>query len=140
LAEYPISFFQSDFFPAIRQLAGLPVKQRGKPRPYPNLAAKTYDLVVLDPPRWSKSPFGTVDLIRDYQSLLKPSLLATSEGGQLLCSNNVSKVSREDWGQILTRCAEKAGRPLKSLEWIQPEADFPSRDGNPPLKIALLQL
>ena len=39
---------------------------------YPRLEQREYDLVLLDPPALAKSAFGTVDLLRDYQSLLKP--------------------------------------------------------------------
>jgi 23S rRNA (cytosine1962-C5)-methyltransferase len=40
----------------------------------------------------------------------------------------------------LQRCAKKAGRTIRDLEWITPEEDFPSHDGQPPLKIALLRV
>ncbi|MEZ0373216.1 MAG: class I SAM-dependent rRNA methyltransferase [Candidatus Sericytochromatia bacterium] len=135
-------FIQSDFFTAARQLAGLPVKvhRRQKPRPYLMLEPRHFDLVCLDPPRWAKSPFGTVDLIRDYQSLLKPSLLATAEGGTLLCTNNVADVPLDDWLDAIRRCATKLKRPLRAIDLLQPEADFPSPDGQPPLKIAVLQV
>ena len=71
-----MQFIQSDYFPAIRQLAGLPISQRrGQKLPsYQRLEQRQYDLVLLDPPAWAKSAFGTVDLLRDYQSLLKPAL------------------------------------------------------------------
>ncbi|PKN41950.1 MAG: SAM-dependent methyltransferase, partial [Deltaproteobacteria bacterium HGW-Deltaproteobacteria-20] len=36
--------------------------------------------------------------------------------------------------------ATKAGRPIRKMEWIEPESDFPSPDGNPPLKMALLRV
>ncbi len=135
-----ITFIKSDFFPAIRQLAGLPIKTRNKPPPYQRLPKQQFDIVVLDPPRWAKSPFGTVDLIRDYPSLLKPCLLASKENGRILCTNNVSKIDVDDWLDIIKRCAEKAGRPIKQLERLKPEDDFPSHDNRPPLKIAVLHL
>lgn len=137
-----IQFVQSDVFPAIKQLAGIPVGgRRGQRLPsYPKLKQQQFDLVFLDPPRWAKSPFGNVDLIRDYQSLFKPSLLATAEGGQLICCNNVAQVDRDQWLESLQRCASKAGRPLKSLDILLPESDFPSPDNNPPLKMAICQL
>ncbi|PIQ25612.1 SAM-dependent methyltransferase [bacterium (Candidatus Blackallbacteria) CG17_big_fil_post_rev_8_21_14_2_50_48_46] len=139
-----LHFVQSDFFTAVKQWAGLPVsfrRQKGqKPRSYLHFEPRQFDFVCLDPPRWAKSPFGTVDLVRDYPSVFKPALLATRSGGTLLCTNNVADVSREAWEAVLWRCAEKAGRPLASLEWLLPEADFPSRDGQPPLKIALMKV
>lgn len=137
-----VEFIQSDVFPAIKQFAGMPITaRRGKKLPkYPKHDPEQFDLVFLDPPRWAKSAFGNVDLIRDYQSLFKPSLLATKEGGQLICCNNVAQVDRDEWIDSLKRCAVKAGRPLKSVEILLPDSDFPSPDGNPPLKIAICQL
>ena len=81
-----------------------------------------------------------MDLIRDYPSVLKPSLLTVNEGGTLVCTNNVAKVSMEDWLDVVKRCANKAGRPIHDIEILTPESDFPSPDGQPPLKIAVLQL
>jgi len=137
-----VEFIQSDVFPAIKQFANIPITvRRGKKLPkYPKHKPEQFDLVFLDPPRWAKSAFGNVDLIRDYQSLFKPSLLATKEGGQLICCNNVAQVDRDEWLESLKRCAIKAGRPLKSIEILLPDTDFPSPDGNPPLKIAICQL
>lgn len=137
----PMQFIQSDYFPAIRQLAGLPIAQRrGQQLPsYPRMAPRQFDLVFLDPPAWAKSAFGTVDLLRDYQSLLKPAILATAADGVLLCCNNLAKVSLADWrGQVL-RCADKLGRPVRDCQVLAPAADFPSSDGQPPLKTLILR-
>lgn len=133
-------FVQSDYFPAIRQLAGLPVThRRGQRLPaYPRLEPRRFDLVFLDPPAWAKSAFGTVDLLRDYQSLLKPALQVVAEGGTLVCNNNLAKVALEDWRQLVLRCAEKNGRPVKDCEYLAPAEDFPSLVGEPPLKTLLL--
>ncbi len=134
-------FIQSDYFPAIRQLAGLPVAGRsGQHFPsYPALQARQFDLVFLDPPAWAKSAFGTVDLLRDYQSLLKPAILATASDGILVCCNNLAKVAMSDWHDQVLRCASKLGRPVRDCQVMTPGADFPSSDGQPPLKILVLQ-
>ena len=136
-----MQFVQSDYFPAIRQLAGLPVAaRRGQKLPgYPRLEQRQYDLVLLDPPAWAKSAFGTVDLLRDYQSLLKPALLTTAESGTLICCNNLAKVSMEDWREQVLRCATKIGRPVREWQVMQPAADFPSADNQPPLKTLILR-
>jgi 23S rRNA (cytosine1962-C5)-methyltransferase len=127
-----------DVIPVVRQLAGLGMPTRGKrARPFTRRAARQFDLVVLDPPRWAKGDYGAVDVVRDYASLFKPALLATAPGGTVLATNHVPEVAREDWLAGLERTAAKAGRPLASLETLTPEADFPSPDDRPPLKIAL---
>ena len=136
-----MQFIQSDYFPAIRQLADLPISsRRGQKLPsYPRLQPRQFDLVFLDPPAWAKSAFGTVDLLRDYQSLLKPAVLATAEDGTLLCCNNLAKVDIDDWRTQVLRCAEKLGRPVRGCQVLAPAADFPSQDGKPPLKSLILR-
>lgn len=124
---------QEDVFPINRQLAGLKVPPRRK---YVRVAPRSFDLVVLDPPRFSKGSFGAVDLVRDYPSVFKPALLATAPGGTLICTNNVASVDRETWLAGLERSAAKAGRPIGDVEIIKPEDDFPSPDGRHPLKVA----
>lgn len=136
-------FIKSDAFAAMRQLAGIgqPERVRGKRMPaFPKLEPQRFDLVLLDPPRYAKSPFGVVDLVHDYPSVFKPALLCVEPGGTLVCTNNVADVDRDAWQDQLQRSAAKAGRPLRDLEWLPPEADFPSPDGRPPLKVALLRV
>lgn len=145
LNELPIRmrYVQSDAFAAMRQMAGIsqPGMVRGKKMPaFPKLEKKAFDLVFLDPPRYAKSAFGVVDIVNDYAALMKLALLCTVEGGTLICCNNAAQISREVWADQLQRCATKAGRTIRELEWITPEADFPSHDGQPPLKIALLRV
>lgn len=130
-------FIAQDVIPIVRQLAGLPVKGRGARRPFLRVSQREFDVVVLDPPRWARSPFGAVDVVRDYPALFKPALLACAPGGVVLATNHVPAVSIDDWLATLRRTAEKAKRPLAAIDVIAPEADFPSPDGRPPLKIAL---
>ena len=138
-----VRFVQSDAFAALRQLSGQGQSKmvRGKRMPpFPKLEPHQFDVVFLDPPHYAKSPFGVVDLVNDYSALFKPALLCTAEGGTLICCNNVAKVTREAWLDLLQRSARKIGREIREFEWIEPEADFPSHDGETPLKIVLLRV
>jgi 23S rRNA (cytosine1962-C5)-methyltransferase len=132
---------EEDVLPVVRQLAGLPVTFRrgASGRRFLRLEPRQFDVVVIDPPKWSKGPFGAVDVARDYPSLFKPALLATAPGGRLLATNHVSEVSREEWVAVLERTGEKCGRPLRNVEIFGPEEDFPSFDGAPPLKVAWIE-
>lgn len=127
-----------DVLPVLRQLAGLPVKGRGSSRSYTRLEPRPFDVVVLDPPAWSKGPFGAVDVENDYPSLFKPALLACASGGRVLATNHVSRVSAEAWRATLSRTAEKCGRPLTALAILGPDADFPA--DVPALKIAVARV
>ena len=138
-----VRFVKSDVFAAVRQLSGQgqATMVRGKRMPpFPKMDAHQFDLVFLDPPRYAKSPFGVVDLVNDYAALFKPALLCTAEGGTLICCNNVAQVTREAWLDLLERSARKAGRAIREIEWIEPEADFPSPEGPAPLKTVLLRV
>ncbi|CAM9498485.1 unnamed protein product [Pylaiella littoralis] len=104
------------------------------------LKAKQFDVVFLDPPTWSKSKHGAVDLVRDYQTLFKPSLLATKDGGAIVATNHVSTVDCEEWVENLSKCATKAGRTVQSVQVLLPEDDFPSPDGRHPLKVAIVRV
>lgn len=130
----------SDCIPILRQIAGKPVQRRERNHPYVVFPQREFDVIFLDPPRFSKGPFGAVDVVRDYPSLFKPALLALSGGGTILATNHVPGVDAKTWIDSLRRCAAKAGRPLASVELIGPDADFPSFDGAPPLKIALCRV
>lgn len=141
LAAPTVERLQSDYFVAARQLAGLAVKGRAaRRRRWMRIQPRQFDITVLDPPTFARSPFGTVDLVRDYASVLKPALLATRPGGTLIAANHVSAVGWADWIAGVRRSAEKAGRPVAHVERLMPEADFPSPDGQAPLKVALLRL
>jgi 23S rRNA (cytosine1962-C5)-methyltransferase len=135
-----IRFLQEDCLPVLRQLAGLPVKGRGSRRSFLRLERRSFDVVFLDPPAWSKGPFGAVDLERDYPALFKPALLATAPGGTVIATNHLASVAVDGWIEVLRRSAEKSGRPLEHLETLAPDDDFPTRDGKAPLKIAVCRL
>ncbi len=139
IAAERVRFVQEDCLPVLRQLAGLPVKGRGAQRDFLRVDARTFDVVFLDPPAWATGPFGAVDVEHDYQALFKPALLATAPGGSIVATNHAPSVALEDWIALLRRCAEKARRPLARVDALAPEADFPSRDGRPPLKIAVCE-
>lgn len=130
---------QEDCIPIARQLAGLPVKGRGAARAYERVLPRRFDIVLLDPPAYSRGPFGAVDVERDYPSLAKPALLALEPGGLLLATNHVAGVSRAQFAATLARTAEKCGVALQSLEVQGADEDFPTVDGEGPFKLALVR-
>jgi 23S rRNA (cytosine1962-C5)-methyltransferase len=133
---------QEDCYPVMRQLAGLSVGVRGKQmKEFKRFDQRHFDLVFLDPPAWSKGHFGAVDVVRDYASLFKPAvLIARPNGGHIIATHHVAHVNVESWENSLKSCAIKAGKPLRSIQMIQPESDFPSFDGRHPLKIAICEV
>jgi len=140
-----------DFYPAVRQLAGLPMpgrqgrgggrrgSKRGssrggrgafgsaspkekKKKPKPP-KPETFDLVVLDPPTLTKTAYGAVDIENDYQSLAKPSALCVTPGGVLLATNHSHRIDVDDWLELVEKCVTKAGCVLTNVEVVSPDAD-----------------
>jgi 23S rRNA (cytosine1962-C5)-methyltransferase len=141
IPENKFKLVNEDCLTVVRQLAGLPVAGRyGQKRKYERFSQKAFDLVFLDPPAWAKGPLNAVDVVGDYQSLFKPSVLAAKPGGRVIAANHVASVEYEAWTETLRRCAAKAGRPIKSLEPVPVDADFPSFDGKPPLKLVICEV
>ncbi len=132
-----LRYIGEDCIPVLRQLAGQPIKGRASARERVRLEPRTFDVVFLDPPAWSKGPFGAVDVERDYESLFKPALACTAPGGFVIATNHSASVELGAWLERLSRCALKAGARIEVVETLRPGADFPSHDGNPPLKIAV---
>ena len=164
-----------DFYPAMRQMAGLAMQGRkemgrggrgggrgarggrggrgrsdGKSKNNSisaplKIEPETFDLVILDPPTLTKTRFGAVDIENDYPSLAKPSALCVKPGGVLLATNHSAAVGLDDWLEIVSRCASKAGREVLSVDVIEPDGvdddDFPPLDdGKRPLKVAAFTL
>lgn len=131
---------EENAIPILRQLADLPVKGRGNRRPFQRVAARTFDLVLLDPPRWAKTPFGAIDVERDYPSLLRPAIRCVAPGGRLAATCHVPSMTREVFEHVVRRSAEKEERAIAELAWLVPDGDFPSPDAQPPLKIVVARL
>ena len=139
-SETQFQTLQDDAMLVLRQFSGLGVKGKAARRSFTPRSARLSDIVVLDPPRYAMSPFGTVDTVNDYQSLFKPALMCVKMGGQMLVTNNVASVELEAWLDSLRRCAEKVQREIREIEVITPDIDFPSLDGQHPLKMAWLSV
>lgn len=132
---------KEDCLTVVRQLAGLPVAGRyGQKRRYERFQPRAFDLVFLDPPAWAKGPLSAVDVVGDYQSMFKPAVLAAKPGGRVIATNHVASVEYDAWTEALRRCAAKAGRPIKNIEPVPVDPDFPSFDGKPPLKVAVCEV
>lgn len=130
-----------DCLTVVRQLAGLSVAGRyGRQRRYERFQRRAFDLVFLDPPAWAKGPLSAVDVAGDYQTMFKPAVLAARPGGRVMAANHVAAVDYDAWTQALRRCAAKAGRPIRNLEPVPVDADFPSFDGKPPLKLVICEV
>lgn len=122
LNGYPIdksTFIAGDFFKVVTQL-----KKSGK----------LFDTVILDPPFFSDTDAGRVDIVNEYARLINKVRPLVANNGRLIAINNAVFLSGSEYLQILdTLCKSD----YLSLEEIIPvpedSAGFPQSITAPPL-------
>ncbi len=98
-----------------------------------------FDLVIVDPPSFSSTPFSVV---RDYPRLIEAAVGALAPGGILLAATNHSSTSDQRFDAWLDNGLARARRHGQLLQqWQEPAADFPVPPGRGPyLKVRALVL
>jgi 23S rRNA (cytosine1962-C5)-methyltransferase len=97
----------------------------------PRLARKgdKFDVIILDPPTFSRSPGGkTFHVENDFEKLLVGSLELTERNSHVLVSTNCSTL-REHALEVMARYALKAARRAGTFHRSPPLPDFPPGTG-----------
>lgn len=97
----------------------------------PRLARKgeKFDVIILDPPTFSRSPGGkTFHVENDFEKLLVDSLELTERSSHILVSTNCSTL-REHALEVMARYGLKAARRAGTLHRSPPLPDFPPGAG-----------
>ena len=97
----------------------------------PRLAGKgeKFDVIILDPPTFSRSPRGkTFHVEDDFEKLLVDSLELTERNSHVLVSTNCSTL-REHALEVMARYGLKAARRAGTLRRSPPLPDFPPGTG-----------
>jgi 23S rRNA (cytosine1962-C5)-methyltransferase len=85
----------------------------------------TYQLVILDPPTFSRNQDGKLWRVeKDYPALVTAALRLTAPGGQLLCCTNHHGLSQADFRSLLRSGAQDARRTIHDLRQGSQPADF----------------
>ena len=97
----------------------------------PRLARKgeKFDVIILDPPTFSRSPGGkTFHVENDFETLLVDSLELTERNSHVLVSTNCSTL-REHALEVMARYGLKAARRAGTFHRSPPLPDFPPGTG-----------
>lgn len=86
-----------------------------------------YDVIVVDPPSFSRSARGTFQVERDLDGLVESALCLLGPGGDLIVTTNCSSLSADEVGLRMRAIAGHNHIRLSSSQLIQPPLDFPSR-------------
>jgi len=104
---------------------------------------ETYDVVVVDPPKFAPSKKHLPRAIEAYIRLNALAMRRVSGGGFLATASCSQHVDRETFRQILSRASQTAGRRARVIQWGGASPDHPVRLAMPEteyLKFALVHI
>jgi len=92
---------------------------------------RSYDLIVLDPPRFARSRRGVPGALRGYGRLNEAAVRILEPGGILATFSCSGRVTREAFAGVLAEVAGRTGRRLRILESLGQPADHPVDPNTP---------
>ena len=108
--------------------------------------AKTHDLrfdiVVLDPPSFSRTKKHTFQANKDYRKLVASALAILNKGGYLVSSTNAANMTKEDFIKQIGEGSDDAKVDIMPVADFGLPVDFPAPEGNPEsdyLKVEIFQ-
>ncbi len=88
-------------------------------------AGRSFDMIVLDPPRFARSRAGLRSALQGYERLNALALECLAPGGVLATFSCSGRVSAEEFQDAVARAAAGSGRPLRILERLAQSPDHP---------------
>jgi 23S rRNA (cytosine1962-C5)-methyltransferase len=102
---------------------------------------RAFDVVILDPPTFSRSKEGVFQAEKDYGKLVAAALPLVKKSGVLLASTNAAKLKPEDFLKTISHAVVKGGRKILQQHYVPQPTDFPvSRDQPGYLKTVWIRL
>jgi 23S rRNA (cytosine1962-C5)-methyltransferase len=86
---------------------------------------ETFDLIVLDPPSFTKNKGNKAGALRGYHELHLRALKLLTPGGILATFSCSHHVTAPDWDELLQRAASETGLTLRLLERLGQSSDHP---------------
>jgi len=86
---------------------------------------ETFDLIVLDPPSFTKSKGNKASALRGYHELHLRALRLLTRGGILATFSCSHHVTSEDWSGLLERAASETGVTLRLRQRLGQSSDHP---------------
>jgi 23S rRNA (cytosine1962-C5)-methyltransferase len=86
---------------------------------------ETFDLVILDPPSFTKTKGNKTSALRGYHDLHLRALRLLTPGGTLATFSCSHHVSAEDWAELLQRASSELGVSLRLRQRLGQSSDHP---------------
>jgi 23S rRNA (cytosine1962-C5)-methyltransferase len=103
---------------------------------------RTFDLILLDPPTFSRSKeFGPFQVRKDYGRLVRDALRLLAPRGVLFASTNAADWKPEEFLESVQRAIAETGRHISQMHYAPQPPDFPISRSEPAyLKTAWLRI
>jgi 23S rRNA G2069 N7-methylase RlmK/C1962 C5-methylase RlmI len=88
--------------------------------------AERYNVIIIDPPSFSRSDRGVFQIEHDLERLLSLAVPLLNENGELIVITNCSLLSVEQIEDELRKVSVSGNKRLEGLKYILPPLDFPS--------------
>jgi len=86
---------------------------------------ETFDLIILDPPSFTKNKGNKASALRGYHELHLRALRLLTDGGILATFSCSHHVTAEDWDDLLQRAASETGSTLRLRNRLGQSSDHP---------------
>jgi 23S rRNA (cytosine1962-C5)-methyltransferase len=86
---------------------------------------RLFDILLLDPPTFSRSKEGTFQAEKDYGKLVDAALPLIKRNGVLFASTNAAKLKPEDFLKMVSLAIAKANRRVLQQHYVPQPPDFP---------------
>jgi len=103
----------------------------------------TYDLIVLDPPRFARNKKKVFRVAKDYGELVKDSLAILSDEGTLIASTNAANVSTDQFKKMIENELMLANVEYEEVTRFRLPQDFQTIEAFPEgdyLKVFIYQI
>jgi 23S rRNA (cytosine1962-C5)-methyltransferase len=92
---------------------------------------RKFDLILLDPPTFSRSREGTFRAEKDFGKLVQAVLPLLLPDGILFCSTNAQKLDPENFLTIIKQSVDQHGRRITEQLYCPQPPDFPVSKAEP---------
>jgi 23S rRNA (cytosine1962-C5)-methyltransferase len=86
---------------------------------------KSYDMVVIDPPKFARSRKDLEAATKGYERLIALALTVCAPGAMLVTCSCSQNVSAQDFERIVAAAAKQAQREVRIVEHAGPGGDHP---------------
>jgi 23S rRNA (cytosine1962-C5)-methyltransferase len=102
---------------------------------------RSFDILLLDPPTFSRSKEGTFQAEKDYGKLVTAALPLVKRSGVLFASTNAAKMKPEEFLKMISSAVAQSGRRILQQHYVPQPPDFPiTRDQPAYLKTVWLRV